>query len=129
MTEFTLFGQAEAPAVQTTAVAAEGAPGANTTTSQTGGMSGLFLPIILVVVFLFFISRSNKKQQQKRAEEISRIMKGDRVMVSGGIFGEVVEVKESSFVVEIAPKVNIEILQSGVTPMPKAAPAEDASKK
>ena len=127
MTEFTLFGQAEAPAVQTTAVAAEGAPGANT--PPAGGMSGLLLPIILVVVFLFFISRSNKKQQQKRAEEISRIMKGDRVMVSGGIFGEVVEVKESSFVVEIAPKVNIEILQSGVTPMPKAAPAEDASKK
>ena len=122
MTEFTLFGQAEAPAAQVTTVAVEGAP-AEQARFQQGGFASLLPIIVVVVIFLFFISRSNKKQQQKRAEELSRIMKGDRVMISGGIFGEVVEVKDETFVVEIAPKVNVEIVKSGVNAVPKAKEA------
>ena len=81
-------------------------------TSVFGGM----LPFIIVfAVMIFFMFRSQKKQQQKRQQMLDQIVKGSRVILGSGIYGTVVEVREKTFVVEIADKVQIEVLKGGVS--------------
>lgn len=73
------------------------------------------LPLLIggaLLIFLMF--RSNKKQQQKQQEMLSSIKKGDRVLTTSGIFGTVQEVKEKTYVLEVADKVRFEILKNAV---------------
>ena len=73
------------------------------------------LPIIIVfAVMIFFMMRSQKKQQQKRQEMLDKIVKGSRVLLNSGMLGNVVEVREKTFVVEIADKVQVEVVKNGV---------------
>ena len=73
------------------------------------------IPFIAVfAVMLFFMSRSQKKQQQKRQQMLDRIVKGSRVLLQSGMMGTVVEVKEKSFIVEIAEKVSVEVVVNGI---------------
>ena len=86
-------------------------------------------PIILMLVVLgvmfFFTFRSQKKQQQKRQQMLDTIVKGTRVMLNNGIYGTVTEVKDKTYMVEIADKVVVEALKSGVAEViGTAAPAE-----
>ncbi len=79
-----------------------------------GGLMGMLPIIIVFAVMIFFMMRSQKKQQQKHQQMIDQIVKGTRVMLNSGMFGTVVEVKSNSFVVEIADKVNVEVVKNGV---------------
>lgn len=86
-------------------------------------------PIILMLVVLgvmfFFTFRSQKKQQQKRQQMLDTIVKGTRVMLNNGIYCTVTEVKDKTYMVEIADKVVVEALKSGVAEViGTAAPAE-----
>lgn len=73
------------------------------------------IPVFLIViVFMFFMSRSQKKQQQKRQDMLNALVRGKEVMLGNGIYGKISEVKENTFIVEIAPGVCIEVAKSGV---------------
>jgi preprotein translocase subunit YajC len=73
------------------------------------------VPMILIfVVMFYFMFRTQKKQQQKRQQMIDSIVKGADVIVAGGIYATIVEVKDKTFVVKIADKVNVEITKAGV---------------
>lgn len=81
------------------------------------GAGGLisFVPMILIfVVMFYFMFRSQKKQAQKRQQMIDSIVKGAEVIVAGGICGTIIAVKDKTFTVQIADKVNIEVTKAGV---------------
>lgn len=77
---------------------------------QEGGGIMSFLPLILIVVvfYLFFIRPQMKKtKDQKKFREA--LKKGDKVVTIGGIHGKIVEVKETTLVIDInAAKITIE---------------------
>ncbi len=72
------------------------------------------MPIFLLLIMMFFLFRSQKKQANQRKEMITRIKAGDEVVTNGGIKGTVTKVKDKSFMVKIAEKVEIEIVASGI---------------
>ena len=83
------------------------------------------VPIFLVViVFMFFMSRSQRKQQQKREEMLNALVRGKEVMLANGIYGKISEVKEKTFIVEIAPNVCIEVAKNGVAEVVSAETEE-----
>lgn len=87
------------------------------TPSADQGMGGLisFVPMILIfVVMFYFMFRSQKKQANKRQQMIDKIVKGADVIIAGGIHGTIITVKDKTFIVEIADKVNVEITKAGV---------------
>lgn len=96
--------------------AAEAAAGAATQTQppQPSMLTGMLPIIIVFAVMIFFMMRSQKKQQQKRQEMLDKIVKGSRVLLNSGMLGNVVEVREKTFVVEIADKVQVEVVKNGV---------------
>ena len=81
---------------------------------ESGGWTS-FVPLILIIVvfYLFFIRPQLRKTKEQRKYR-EALKKGDRVVTIGGIHGKITEVKESTFVVEIAPNMKITIEKSAV---------------
>ena len=52
--------------------------------------------------------------QYSAQEMLDKIVKGSRVLLNSGMLGNVVEVREKTFVVEIADKVQVEVVKNGV---------------
>ena len=87
---------------------------------------GLMVPMIIgMVVLIIFMWREPKKEQKRRQEMIDGMKVGDKVVTIGGIYGEIVTVKEQSFIVKIADNTRIELMKSAVS----SVPAGDEAKK
>lgn len=71
-------------------------------------MSLVFILLLIVVFWLFFIRPQSKKakEEQKFREGLK---KGDKVVTIGGFHGKVVDVKESTVVISIAPNTEVEV--------------------
>ena len=82
---------------------------------QAPGGLVTFVPFILIFGVMFYMMyRSQKKQTQKRQEMVDKIVKGTDVIIAGGIHGKIMEVKDKTFIVQIADKVNVEISKGGL---------------
>jgi len=73
------------------------------------------LPLLLiVVVFYFFMIRPQMKRQKETRKFRESLSKGDKVVTTGGIYGKIVEVKETVIVLEIAKEVQITVDKNGI---------------
>ena len=74
-----------------------------------------FLPLLLiVVVFYFFMIRPQMKRQKEIRNFRESLTKGDKVVTTGGIYGRIVEVKETYVVLEIAKEIQVKVDKSGI---------------
>src|SRR3984885_12409602 len=68
---------------------------------DAGGGIGMFLPMILIiVVFYFFMIRPQVKKQKDQKKYVEELKKGDRVITTAGIHGKIIDVAETTFLVE-----------------------------
>ncbi len=80
-----------------------------------GGGFGAFIPLLLVIViFYFFMIRPQMKRQKEVRNFRESLKKGDKVLTIGGIYGKVVEIQETTIILEIADNVRIKVEKSGV---------------
>ena len=69
------------------------------TTPVNGIMS--FIPLILIIIIMyFFMSRPQVKKQKAEAKFRSEIKKGDKVLTIGGIHAKVLEVHDSTLLLQ-----------------------------
>ncbi|MDD4102161.1 MAG: preprotein translocase subunit YajC [Kiritimatiellae bacterium] len=81
-----------------------------------GGLGGMLIPMVLVFgIFYFMMIRPQQRKEKERLRMIAELRSGQRVMFAGGFIGVIVEARESTFVVEIAPKVSVEIARGAVS--------------
>ena len=74
-----------------------------------------FIPILLVVaIFYFIIFLPMKRKQQKVQQFLSGLKVGDRVITTGGIYGQVTRLGEESVQLQIADKIKIEVARAAV---------------
>ena len=74
-----------------------------------------FLPLLLiVVVFYFFMIRPQMKRQKDTRKFREGLAKGDKVVTTGGIYGKITEIKETTIVLEIAKDVQIKVDKNGI---------------
>jgi len=68
----------------------------------------IFILLLMVVFWLFFIRPQSKKakEEQKFRESLK---KGDKVVTIGGFHGKVVEVKETTVIISLAPNMEVEV--------------------
>ena len=68
----------------------------------------IFIVLLIVVFWLFFIRPQSKKakEEQKFRESLK---KGDKVVTIGGFHGKVVEVKDTTVIISIAPNTEVEV--------------------
>lgn len=79
-----------------------------------GSMLSLLPMILIFGVMIFFMFRSQRKQAKKRAEMVEQIKKGDSVIIGGGIYAKIVEVKDKTFIAEISDNVKVEISKAAI---------------
>jgi preprotein translocase subunit YajC len=74
-----------------------------------------FLPLVLIiVVFYFFMIRPQMKRQKELRKFHESLSKGDKVIIAGGIYGKILEVKDEYVVVEIDENVKVKVVKSTV---------------
>jgi len=96
----------------------------------SGGAGGImgFLPMILIIVaFYFFMIRPQMKKAKDHKKYIEELKENDRVVTSAGIHGRIVEVSETTFLVDVGGGVKIRFDKSAIAL--EASKAQNAAPK
>lgn len=89
-----------------------------------GNYSMLIMMVALFAIMYFFMIRPQQKKQKALQEARNAIKTGDKVVTAGGIHGRVKEVKDSTFVIEIAEGVRIQVEKNSVYVSPEDTPKQ-----
>ena len=81
-----------------------------------GGSAWLQLvPFALVLaIFYFIILLPMKRKQQKIQSFLDSLKVGDRVITTGGIYGQVTRIGDQSVQLQIADKIRIEVAKAAI---------------
>jgi preprotein translocase subunit YajC len=84
--------------------------------SPDGGSPWLQLvPFVLVLgIFYFIILLPMKRKQQKVQAFLDSLKVNDRVITTGGIYGQIMKVDEQKVQLQIAEKVRIEVAKTAI---------------
>jgi preprotein translocase subunit YajC len=73
------------------------------------------VPYALILgIFYFIILLPMKRKQQKVQQFLANLKVGDRVITTGGIYGQVTRLGEQSVQLQIADKIRIEVAKAAV---------------
>ncbi|MEI6259799.1 MAG: preprotein translocase subunit YajC [Deltaproteobacteria bacterium] len=87
---------------------------------SAGGLAS-FIPLVLMfVIFYFLLIRPQQKKTKEHREMIAGVKKGDRIITSGGIHGQVTAVDDTTVTVEISDKVRVKLNRANVAGMAQA---------
>src|SRR5882757_3309152 len=75
--------------------------------------------VLIIVVFYFFMIRPQVKKQKDQKKYVEELKKGDRVITTAGIHGKIIDLNETTFLVEV---------DNGKIRFDKSAISLDASK-
>ena len=110
------FFQAVQPKAGTPGVAdPAGAPAGGASgpaASPSPSMVTMLLPFLILVPFLFMSFRRQKKEKEARGS----LKKGDRVVTTSGLIGELVDLDERIGKVKIAPGTTVQVLATALSP-------------
>lgn len=79
-----------------------------------GSWSGILMMVAIFVIFYFFMIRPQTKRQKEIQKQREAMKTGDKVITSGGVYGKVRDIKESTVTVEIAENVRISVDKNSV---------------
>ncbi len=97
--------------------------------SPGGGLLGTVLPLVLFAGFFYFaIWRPNQKQRDEQQNLHKGLMKGDRVVTTGGMLATVSGVDGDEVVLEIAEKVKVRFKKEAIASKVGAKSDKPASK-
>ena len=69
---------------------------------QAGGAFTSFLPIIgMIAIFYFFFIRPQQRKQKETKRYLEEIKKGEMVVTVGGIHGKIVEVSDTTVLLDV----------------------------
>jgi len=83
---------------------------------QEGGEGGstqfIIMILLMIVVFYFFMIRPQMKKTKEQKKFREGLKKGDKVITIGGIHGKVLEVKETTMIIETEGQGRLKIEKS-----------------
>lgn len=81
------------------------------------GILGQFGPLILIaVVFYFFLIRPQMKKAKEAKSFRSAMNKGDKVVTIGGIHGKILELRDTTVLLECESKTRFVVERSAISP-------------
>lgn len=79
-----------------------------------GDNSGFIIIILIFAIFYFVLIRPQQRKEKERKKKINELRAGAKIIFAGGLIGKITEVKESTFMVEVAQNTIIEIARGAV---------------
>lgn len=80
-----------------------------------GDMNGMLSLLLVVLVFWVFLIRPQQKQAKQRAEMLTALKPGDKVVTIGGICGTVSRMTDDKIYVEVSEGVVLEMLRNSIS--------------
>ena len=82
--------------------------------AQQGGLLS-FLPFAIILGIFYVLILMPMQRRQKKVQEFQDALKvGDKIVTTGGIYGQITRVNDKSVQVQVADKVRIEIARASV---------------
>jgi preprotein translocase subunit YajC len=81
-----------------------------------GGMSTIFMMVIIFVIFWLFMIRPQQKKQKEIQNFRNAIAVGQQIVTAGGIYGVVKQIEEAdnTLIIEVANGVRIKVDRNSV---------------
>ncbi len=83
----------------------------------------------IILIFYFFMIRPQMKKQKELKNYREALKKGDKIITSGGIYGKIAELKDTTILVEIAPEIRIKVDKSSIVRNAQEAAEEQQQQK
>jgi len=94
--------------------AAPGSPPVEEGAPQSGGGS-MFIPLILIgVVFWIILIGPERKNRKKREAMLGALAKGDKVMTTSGMLGDVVAIQDDIVTLQVADGVRLRFTRQAI---------------
>lgn len=77
--------------------------------------SPLVMMVIIFAIMYFIMIRPQRRREKERKAMIANVKSGSRVMLTSGIIGEVISVKEKTLIVRIAENTKIEVVRAAIS--------------
>jgi preprotein translocase subunit YajC len=75
----------------------------------------LIVPLILLVaLFYFLIIRPQRERQKKHQELMEQLRKGDKVLTTSGIYGQIESISEDTVILKIESGATMKVTRSSV---------------
>lgn len=100
--------------LQFLALLQEGNPPAPGPQGMLGTLASIVPFILIFGVFWLLILRPEQKARKKRAELLSKLAKGDKVMTTGGLFGSVANIQDDVVTLQVADGVRMRFARSAI---------------
>jgi preprotein translocase subunit YajC len=85
------------------------------TPGQGGSPLVGLLPMVAILAIVYFIILRPMKRQQQKVQAFREALKaGDRVVTSGGIYGQITRLSDQSVQLQIADKVRVEVSRNAI---------------
>lgn len=93
-----------------------GADAAGTPPAKAPGLfDNMLIPMMLCFgIFYFLFIRPQQRKDKERRRMIENLRAGAKVTFAGGFIGTIVEAKEKTFRIELAPSVVVEVARGAV---------------
>ncbi len=76
---------------------------------------GIFPMLVIFIIFYIFLIVPQQKKAKEHQKMLNELKKGDRVLLSGGIYGNVVSVKGEIVEIKISEGVNVEVAKQSIS--------------
>ena len=82
--------------------------------AQQGGLLN-FVPFAIILVIFYVLILMPMQRRQKKVQEFQESLKvGDKIVTTGGIYGQITRVNDKSVQLQVADKVRIEISRAAI---------------
>lgn len=70
---------------------------------------------LIFAIFYFMLVRPQQRKEKERRKTIETLRVGQRVLFSAGMIGTISEVRENTFMIEVAKGISVEVARGAVT--------------
>ncbi|MCD0489320.1 preprotein translocase subunit YajC [Pedobacter sp. MC2016-14] len=84
---------------------------------QAGGstLSTTIMMVLIMIVFYFFMIRPQVKKAKDHKKLVEDLKKGDRIVTTAGIHGKIVDMNETTFLIEVEGGTKIRFDKSAIS--------------
>jgi preprotein translocase subunit YajC len=80
----------------------------------------MFVPYLFIaVIFYFLLIAPMRKRQKALSTMVDSLKKGDRIVTSGGIYGEIAGLDADTVILKVADNVRIKLAKSAIAGLEK----------
>lgn len=100
-----------------------------TSSGALGALGGLVPMLLIFVIFYVVLMLPMQRQRKALRQVIENLKKGDRVVTSGGLYGEVTAVEGTTVMLRIADNVRVRVAKSAISGLEGEAEKSDKGSK